>query len=168
MHSTWILGELWPPVGVIIISSYTFPLFNTLLLLSSGFFFSNGILALHNNSTIKIGFNFLITPLLGMFFTYIQVQEYILCSFTFNDSVYGSVFFFATGTHGLHVLLGTMFLWIVYFRFYFNSELLGINIILPTLAGWYWHFVDIVWIFLYLFVYFWGNYTESYIPFIFF
>nr|BBI37391.1 cytochrome oxidase subunit 3 [Placozoa sp. H11 HM-2017] len=98
----------------------------------------------------------LMTILLGIIFTGLQAFEYKEASFAISDSVYGSTFFMLTGTHGLHVLVGTTFLIVCFFRLlanqFTNSHHLGLEA-----AIWYWHFVDVVWLFLYVFVYWWGS-----------
>ena len=96
-----------------------------------------------------------LTQMLGALFLLLQIYEYIHASFTITDSVYGSVFYMLTGFHGFHVLVGTIFLAVCFFRhlaYHFTSDHhLGLE-----MAIWYWHFVDIVWIFLFIFVYVWG------------
>nr|BBI37370.1 cytochrome oxidase subunit 3 [Placozoa sp. H2 HM-2017] len=98
----------------------------------------------------------LMTVLLGIIFTGLQAFEYKEASFAISDSVYGSTFFMLTGTHGLHVLVGTTFLIVCFIRLlsnqFTNSHHLGLEA-----AIWYWHFVDVVWLFLYVFVYWWGS-----------
>merc|ERR1712170_59512 len=98
----------------------------------------------------------LITVGLGAIFTYLQLKEYQESPFNIADGIYGSIFFVATGFHGLHVLIGTIFPLVNLFRvikFHFSpSHHLGFEF-----AAWYWHFVDVVWIFLYLCLYWWGS-----------
>lgn len=161
LHPTWAIGEIWPPKGIIIISPYTYPLYNTILLLCSGTILSRSILALYEGKRDLAGITLFATICCGIFFTWIQIQEYISCYFSINDSIYGSIFFFATGTHGIHVILGTIFLICLFY-----CHCLGVNgITLPILGAWYWHFVDLVWIFVYLFIYLWGSCNIAYWPF---
>nr|YP_009642637.1 cytochrome c oxidase subunit III [Pagurus nigrofascia]QCI56242.1 cytochrome oxidase subunit 3 [Pagurus nigrofascia]BBB16251.1 cytochrome oxidase subunit 3 [Pagurus nigrofascia] len=98
----------------------------------------------------------LITVILGLYFTALQAFEYVEAPFTIADSVFGATFFVATGFHGLHVIVGTSFLMVCLFRLYkchFSSEHhFGFEA-----AAWYWHFVDVVWLFLYIFIYWWGG-----------
>ena len=92
----------------------------------------------------------------GLFFTYCQYSEYIEAPFSINDSVYGSIFYMATGFHGFHVLIGTLFLIVCFVRHikyhFLQNHHLGFEF-----AIWYWHFVDVVWIFLYGTIYVWGS-----------
>lgn len=163
----------WPPIGIHIINPYKLPLINTLLLLISGACLTCSHFALlvnkklikkvigvvyteykNNNRIIILNF-LLLTIFLGLLFLLTQAYEYIHASFTISDSIYGSVFYMCTGLHGLHVLVGLIFLIVCYFRFFFyhftSKHHIGYE-----LAIWYWHFVDVVWIFLYFSIYIWG------------
>lgn len=103
----------------------------------------------NKGASVSLGF----TLLLGGYFTFLQGFEYYSSSFTIIDSVYGRVFFIATGFHGLHVLIGRLFLFFCLLRvLLYNFSFLGI--LGFELAIWYWHFVDVVWLFLYSFIYF--------------
>lgn len=101
-------------------------------------------------------FSLAVTIFLGLCFTYFQGQEYYWASFTFADGLYGSVFFLLTGFHGLHVIVGTIFLIVCWFRLYslhfrYKHFYFGM-----WAAVWYWHFVDVIWVFVYSIVYLWG------------
>lgn len=153
---TYQIGCCWPPVGVEVIDPFAVPLLNTVVLLSSGVTVTwchrailEGDL---NNSLVSLFF----TVFLGAFFTGLQAWEYIEAPFTIADRVYGSTFFVATGFHGLHVLIGRIFLMVCLFRLYFGHFSRGHHFGFEA-ASWYWHFVDVVWIFLYLFIYWWGS-----------
>nr|YP_004072678.1 cytochrome c oxidase subunit III [Meretrix lusoria]ACV92125.1 cytochrome c oxidase subunit III [Meretrix lusoria] len=103
----------------------------------------------------------MVTICLGLCFTYLQALEYYWASFSFGDGIYGSSFFLLTGFHGLHVIIGTIFLVVCWFRllnfhFSFNHFYFGM-----WAAVWYWHFVDIVWVFVYGMVYIWGYWGYS-------
>jgi len=150
------IGCLWPPMGIEALSAFEVPLLNTVILLTSGMTITvvhYSIIAGQRQLTIN---SFLATIFLAILFTAIQVMEYIETSFNISDSVYGSIFFIATGFHGFHVLIGTIFITVNLFRyskFHFSAEKhLGFE-----MSAWYWHFVDVVWLFLWACVYFWGN-----------
>jgi len=150
------LGCCWPPVGIEIINPFGVPLLNTAILLGSGVTVTwcHRELLVGNRGPALL--SLLLTVLLGVFFTGLQAWEYVEASFTISDRVYGSTFFVATGFHGLHVLIGTVFLLVCLFRLYFGHFSKGHHFGFEA-ASWYWHFVDVVWIFLYLFIYWWGS-----------
>nr|UPP55910.1 cytochrome c oxidase subunit III [Brisinga sp. SS-2022] len=150
------LGISWPPTGINSISPFLIPLLNTAVLLSSGITVTwchHSILSNNRNEAIQ---SLLITVLLGAYFTALQAWEYLDSSFTIADSVYGSTFFVATGFHGLHVLIGTTFLAICLLRLY-TSHFSNYHHFGFEAAAWYWHFVDVVWLFLYICIYWWGS-----------
>jgi len=150
------LGCLWPPLGVRALSPFHLPLLNTIVLLTSAATLTWSHHALKSSDHLTSAFQLLTTIELGSFFTIVQVFEYSNCSFTIADSVFGSAFFLATGFHGLHVLIGTWFLLVCLYRlcsFHFSSSRhLGYEF-----AIWYWHFVDVVWLFLFIVIYCWGS-----------
>ena len=149
------IGGVWPPVGIHPISPWGIPLLNTALLLLSGFTLTWSHHALRAGGKKQSLFPLCLTILLAVFFLSLQAFEYNTASFSISDSIYGSVFYITTGLHGFHVLIGTIFLCICALRLVFNhfprTQHLGFDF-----AVWYWHFVDIVWIFVYLFIYVWG------------
>ena len=108
----------------------------------------------NNLSQAKLGI--IMTWLLGVVFTLLQAIEYLETTFTMADRVYGSVFFIATGFHGLHVIIGTLFLMVTHYRIYkghFRSKHhFGFEA-----RAWYWHFVDVVWLFLFCCIYVWAS-----------
>ena len=142
----------WPPVGVETFDPFHLPLINTLILLLSGTTVTWAHHALQHNdrSGAKLGLVF--TVLLGMVFTLLQAYEYSHAAFTYDGTLYGSAFFMATGFHGAHVVIGTIFLAICLIRLLMGGmsadKHLGFEF-----AAWYWHFVDVVWLFLFAFVY---------------
>nr|UXG56627.1 cytochrome c oxidase subunit III [Cerceris albofasciata] len=151
------IGMKWPPKGINMFNPYDIPLLNTMILLSSGFFLTWSHHSMLNNSYKQSTMSLIITITLGMLFSCLQIYEYYKAPFTMNDSSFGSIFFMGTGFHGLHVMIGTIFLIIMLFRmlnlqFSKNSHL-GFEC-----AIWYWHFVDVIWLFLYLSFYWWLNY----------
>nr|YP_010626173.1 cytochrome c oxidase subunit III [Epipenaeon fissurae]WBK03023.1 cytochrome c oxidase subunit 3 [Epipenaeon fissurae] len=150
------LGVMWPPVGVLACNPFEKPLLGTLVLLTSGAFCTWAHHSLMEGSFKGATSALLWTSLLGVIFSGIQLSEYMEVSFSISDSVYGSTFFVMTGFHGVHVMIGTSFLVICLFRLvsghFSASHHVGFEA-----AAWYWHFVDVVWLFLYIFVYWWGS-----------
>jgi cytochrome c oxidase subunit 3 len=152
------IGSLWPPFFLkpVVFAASGVPLLNTFILLTSGASVTwahYAILSRKANSTVL---GFFITILLAFLFTLLQLREYVEARFSFNDGIYGSVFFIATGFHGIHVLIGTLFIVVCFVRFvrgHFTKE----HHEGFVFASWYWHFVDVVWLFLFFLVSFWGN-----------
>lgn len=152
------MGNTWPPLGIIAINPFQVPLLNTAILLRRGIAVTwrhHALIFIKNNQT---KFRLIITVLLGFYFSALQAWEYWDSSFSLTDSSYGTVFFVATGFHGLHVLIGSLFLLFSYFRIKINI-LSKIHHVGFERAIWYWHFVDVVWLFLYCFVYWWAFYS---------
>lgn len=150
------IGAVWPPVGIVPLNAFDVPLVNTAILLTSGATVTwshHAIVAGDRLGTIG---GLLLTIVLGIIFTSLQVIEYYETSFTIADSVYGSTFFVATGFHGLHVLIGTTFLIVCFFRI-LNHHFTKHHHNGYEAAIWYWHFVDYVWIFLFITIYWWGG-----------
>ena len=150
------LGSLWPPLGIYTISAWDIPLLNTLILLTSGATVTISHHSIVHGSMDDSIISLVLTIVLAVFFTCIQVFEYVDASFTISDSVYGSTFFLATGFHGLHVFIGTIFLLISLFRV-MNHHLTKEHHFGFEAAAWYWHFVDVVWLFLFIVIYWWGG-----------
>nr|WDE73846.1 cytochrome c oxidase subunit III [Lophosia sp.] len=150
------LGTNWPPMGINSFNPFQIPLLNTMILLTSGITvtWAHHSMMQNNHSQMTQGLFF--TILLGIYFTMLQAYEYIEAPFTIADSVYGSVFFMATGFHGIHVLIGTNFLLICLIR-HLNHHFSKNHHFGFEAAAWYWHFVDIVWLFLYVSIYWWGE-----------
>ena len=150
------IGAHWPPEGIDSVNPFELPLLNTILLLSSGFTITYAHHCVIEGKRSGSVFGTTITVLLALIFTGLQGVEYTVSSFTFSDSVYGSSFYFGTGFHGLHVIIGTAFiavgLWrLVNYHFTVNHHLGLESSIL------YWHFVDIVWLILFVGIYWWGS-----------
>lgn len=156
LNPTYAIGGVWPPLGITPISPWSIPLLNTSLLLWSGIILTWSFYSLRAGYKIPSLIPLSLTIFVALIFLGLQVFEYHHASFSISDSVYGSLFYIITGLHGLHVLIGTIFLFVCAVRLYKNhftrTTHLGF-----VFAIWYWHFVDIVWIFVYLFVYIWGS-----------
>lgn len=149
-------GLFWPPKGVEIFDFINVPLINTTVLLSSGICTTIRHHYL-NESNKKIFIKFLlITITLGSIFTLLQAAEYQSSFFSIRDSTFGRSFFMLTGFHGLHVIIGTLFLGVSLSRSVKlgTSKESSLNF---EIAAWYWHFVDVVWIFLYFLIYYLNN-----------
>ncbi len=158
---SFVASPTWPPEGVVPLETWTLPFLNTLILLTSG------VTVTYAHHAIRLGDNkrgatgILLTVLLGILFTACQAYEYGHAAFGFKDGIYSSTFYLATGFHGFHVIVGTIFLAVCYFRTikgHFSPE----GHIGFEAAAWYWHFVDVVWLFLFTAVYWWGS--AGYIP----
>ena len=150
------IGLNWPPIGIITLDPYSIPLLNTLILLSSGVSITwahHNLIEKEKKSALQALF---LTILLGLIFTIFQILEYFESSFSISDSVYGSIFFIATGFHGLHVIIGTIFLTVCFFKLN-NYHFSNSRHFTFESASWYWHFVDLVWLFLYITIYWWGS-----------
>lgn len=150
------IGGVWPPVGIHVIGPWGVPLLNTFILLLSGVTVTKAHLALQQDQDLEVVVHFLFTLVLAFLFTKLQVAEYSQSSFNISDSVYGSLFFLMTGFHGLHVFIGTCFLLVCFFR-YESGHFTKVNHFGFEAAIWYWHFVDVVWIFLFICLYWWGG-----------
>nr|YP_009995407.1 cytochrome c oxidase subunit III [Ochthebius lividipennis]QNP09823.1 cytochrome c oxidase subunit 3 [Ochthebius lividipennis] len=150
------IGMMWPPKGIMTFNPIQIPLLNTLILLTSGLTVTWAHHSLMENNFSQAKQGLLLTVILGIYFTMLQAYEYIEASFTISDAIYGSSFFMATGFHGLHVIIGTTFLLVCYFR-HVNNHFSSIHHFGFEAAAWYWHFVDVVWLFLYISIYWWGS-----------
>jgi cytochrome c oxidase subunit III len=154
------IGAQWPPKDTAVINPLGFPLLNTLILLCSGTTVTWAHHSLINGDREGLKTGLLLTIALGVVFSAIQAYEYAHAPFGFVTSsggnVYGSTFMMATGFHGAHVLIGTIFLIVCYFRAvkgdFTPEKHFGFEA-----AAWYWHFVDVVWLFLFVSIYLWGG-----------
>nr|WBK03012.1 cytochrome c oxidase subunit III [Yoda sp. d ASH-2021] len=150
------LGAYWPPTGVVPINPFHIPLLNTAVLLASGVTVTWAHHSILNNNRVETLQALTLTATLGLYFTALQLFEYQQASFTIADAAYGSTFFVATGFHGLHVIIGTTFLIVCLLRqinYHFSTNHhFGFEA-----AAWYWHFVDVVWLFLFVSIYWWGS-----------
>nr|YP_010613683.1 cytochrome c oxidase subunit III [Lethe chandica]WAR69327.1 cytochrome c oxidase subunit 3 [Lethe chandica] len=150
------IGAMWPPLNIIPFNPFQIPLLNTIILISSGITVTWAHHSLMENNYSQTLQSLLITIILGIYFTILQAYEYIEAPFTIADSIYGSTFFMATGFHGLHVIIGTLFLLTCFIRHLTNHFSKNHHFGFEA-AAWYWHFVDVVWLFLYISIYWWGN-----------
>ena len=156
---TALTGGVWPPVPSANFS-HTFdpwglPLVNTLILLTSGATVTWAHHSLLETNRTGLIWGLVLTIALGLTFTTLQAVEYAHAGFTFAGHIYGSTFFMATGFHGAHVIIGTLFLIVCLFRalagHFTPKQHFGFEA-----AAWYWHFVDVVWLFLFACIYVWG------------
>nr|YP_009045382.1 cytochrome c oxidase subunit III [Polyura arja]AHA03733.1 cytochrome c oxidase subunit III [Polyura arja] len=150
------IGLIWPPMSITPFNPFQIPLLNTIILISSGITVTWAHHSLMENNFTQTSQGLFFTVLLGIYFTMLQAYEYIEAPFTIADSIYGSTFFMATGFHGLHVIIGTIFLLTCLIRHY-NNHFSNNHHFGFEAAAWYWHFVDVVWLFLYISIYWWGN-----------
>nr|YP_009373428.1 cytochrome c oxidase subunit III [Neotrigonia margaritacea]AQT38498.1 cytochrome c oxidase subunit 3 [Neotrigonia margaritacea] len=150
------LGCVWPPTGVVVLNAFKVPLLNTAVLLGSGVTVTWAHHSLLEGNREEGVYGLVLTVALGLYFTVLQWGEYQEASFSIADSVYGSTFFVMTGFHGLHVLIGSMFLIVCLLRCYSHHFSVSHHFGFEA-AAWYWHFVDVVWIFLYICIYWWGS-----------
>jgi cytochrome c oxidase subunit 3 len=150
------IGGVWPPATVTPINPFELPFLMTMILLLSGCTVTWAHHAILEGKKDEATKGLLVTVLLGIAFTCFQAFEYYHATFKFKDGIYSSAFYMATGFHGFHVLVGTIFLAVCLFRNmkgHFTKEShFGFEA-----AAWYWHFVDVVWLFLFTAIYWWGN-----------
>ncbi len=146
----------WPPPGVEPPNAYAIPFLNTVVLLASGVSLTVCEVGVRMRNK-GIARKFLrLTILLGLYFTGLQVYEYTVSTFSMSDGIYGTTFFLTTGFHGFHVLAGTTFLYVCLIRLS-KTQFSSVHHVGLTCAAWYWHFVDIVWLFVYSWLYLWGE-----------
>ena len=157
IEGTEIIPGTWPPAGIETFDPWHLPLVNTLILLLSGCAVTWAHHALvHENNRKDVATGLGIAVLLGLMFTAFQALEYSHAAFGFSGNIYGATFFMTTGFHGAHVIIGTIFLFICWLRTkrgdFTPEKHVGFEA-----AAWYWHFVDVVWLFLFAAVYIWGG-----------
>ena len=150
------IGGIWPPQGITPLDAFAIPLLNTMLLLSSGAFITYGHHALLQGNRHSTILGTLICIVLAIVFTGLQYYEYSQAGFSISDSVFGSSFYASTGLHGLHVIVGTIFILVGWFRIV-NYNLTSRHHLGYEFSILYWHFVDVVWLFLFIAVYYWGG-----------
>lgn len=156
LYPTEAMGFVWPPQNIEVINPFELPFLMTMILLLSGCSVTwahHAILEGKQKQAVQaLG----VTVFLGISFLSFQVYEYVHAHFGFTEGIYPSTFFMATGFHGFHVLVGTIFLavcWVRAAKGHFTPDRhFGFEA-----AAWYWHFVDVVWLFLFCAIYVWGN-----------
>ena len=150
------IGGVWPPQGITALDPFSIPLLNTMLLLSSGAFITWAHHSLIQGYRRGAVFGTLVCIILAIIFTALQGFEYLNAPFSIADSVFGTVFFASTGLHGLHVSVGTIFITVSFIRIV-NYHLSTGHHVGYEASILYWHFVDVVWLFLFIAVYYWGS-----------
>nr|YP_009499364.1 cytochrome c oxidase subunit 3 [Scutopus robustus]AWL21423.1 cytochrome c oxidase subunit 3 [Scutopus robustus] len=150
-----VIGS-WPPVGLKVINPFSVPLLNTAVLLASGVTVTWCHHSMMSGNLAQAKTSLLLTVSLGLYFTGLQASEYLETSFSISDGIYGSTFFVATGFHGLHVLMGSTFLLVCLSRLWLHHFSTPHHFGFEA-AAWYWHFVDVVWLFLFISIYWWGS-----------
>ena len=149
-------GGQWPPQGIEVLDPLHLPLYNTIILLLSGTTVTWAHHALLHDDRKGLVWGLVMTVALGVLFSFVQVYEYSVAPFDFKNSIYGATFFMATGFHGFHVLIGTIFLLVCLIRamrgHFTAKQHFGFEA-----AAWYWHFVDVVWLFLFFCIYVWAS-----------
>nr|YP_001837116.1 cytochrome c oxidase subunit III [Walchia hayashii]BAG24172.1 cytochrome oxidase subunit 3 [Walchia hayashii] len=156
MSPSMEVGMIWPPKNIFPFNYEEIPMTNTIILVSSG-----GTLTMSHHLLLKKSIKMsatmlMITVNLGITFTAMQLIEYMESKFSINDSVFGASFFMATGLHGAHVIVGSTFLTVVLFQMK-NLKSMTYQFLSFEMAAWYWHFVDVVWLFLLISIYWWGS-----------
>jgi cytochrome c oxidase subunit 3 len=155
-HAIYPAGDVWPPEGIETFDPWHLPLINTLILLTSGATVTWAHHALLEGDRKGLKNGLMATVGLGLLFTVFQAYEYSHAHFGFSGNIYGANFFMATGFHGAHVIIGTVFLGVCLFRamkgHFTPDKHVGFEA-----AAWYWHFVDVVWLFLFAAIYIWGR-----------
>nr|DBA43720.1 TPA_asm: COX3 [Bombus superbus] len=146
------INLLWPPKMIKVFNPFEIPLLNSIILISSGFTATLSHHYIMNNKLNLSIFMLFNTIILGSYFNIMQMFEYYNSFFCINDSIYGSIFFLSTGFHGTHVLMGTLMLLYSLIRM-INKHFSNIHHMNFEFSIWYWHFVDVIWLFIYMFYY---------------
>lgn len=150
------MGNVWPPKTITPINPLDFPYLNTLLLLMSGTTITWAHHSMVENNLKECAKMIFFTVLLGVIFLGVQVYEYHHATFAFKGGIYPSTFYMATGFHGAHVFIGVCMLVVCWFRtragHFTAKDHFGFEA-----SAWYWHFVDVVWLFLFVMIYLWGS-----------
>lgn len=150
------IGSMWPPKGINVLNPWKIPFLNTLILLLSGCTITCAHHSIIANLRTQTIFGIFFTIILAVIFTSFQILEYSIANFKLSDGIYGSTFYIATGFHGFHVFIGTMILLICLIRM-LRYQLTCQHHFGFEAAAWYWHFVDVIWLFLFVSIYWWGG-----------
>jgi cytochrome c oxidase subunit III len=159
LEGVWPLltaGGAWPPASIKVFDAWDLPFINTLILLLSGTTVTWAHHALLEGRNEEVKTALWLTVLLGLSFTGLQALEYSHAAFGMKDGIYPSTFYLATGFHGFHVIVGTLFLAVNLIRAH-RGTLTPEGHLGFEFAAWYWHFVDVVWLFLFICIYWWGS-----------
>jgi cytochrome c oxidase subunit 3 len=156
LFPTEAIGHVWPPKTITPFNPFHLPFLNTLILLLSGTTVTWAHHSLLNNDRKGLVQGLACTVLLGISFTCVQAYEYSHAAFGFTQGIYPSTFFMATGFHGFHVIIGTTFLIVCLFRA-MKGHFTPTHHVGLEACAWYWHFVDVVWLFLFVCIYWWGS-----------
>ncbi len=161
---TFQINSMWPPLGFdkLVFNFFEVPLLNTLILLLSGATITWTHHALIKGAYLETIYGFVYTLALAFLFISFQAYEYMEAAFTISDSVYGATFYMSTGFHGFHVMVGTVFILICFIR-HLQAQFSKRHHIGFEAAAWYWHFVDVVWLFLVAVIYIWGNNSTDFL-----
>ena len=155
LFPTEAVGGVWPPEGIDTFDPWHLPFLNTLILLTSGTTVTWAHHSLLHNDREGLKWGLTLTVVLGVLFSIVQAYEYSHAAFGFSGSIYGATFYMATGFHGFHVIVGTIFLLVCLIRAsmgqFTPQKHFGFEA-----AAWYWHFVDVVWLFLFVSIYVWA------------
>jgi heme/copper-type cytochrome/quinol oxidase subunit 3 len=151
------LNLTWPPTDFdnLAFEPFSIPLLNTIILLLSGVTITLAHLFIKDGSLKGAQIYIILTLLLAELFIMVQSFEYFSSSYDISDGGYATTFFLCTGFHGFHVIVGSIFIGVMAYRL-FTSNFSRKHHFGFEAAAWYWHFVDVVWLFLFLMVYYWG------------
>ena len=150
------MGGVWPPSGIEVLDPFVFPLINTVILLLSGTTVTWAHHALIHGDREGLKQGLWLTIILGLIFSGVQAFEYHHAEFGIDSNIFGAIFYMATGFHGFHVVVGTIFLIVCLARTY-KGHFTAQQHFGFEAAAWYWHFVDVVWLFLFISIYVWGS-----------
>lgn len=150
------VGIIWPTQNLKMFEFEEVPLLNTMILLRSGIILTCSHHFLISNKKWHCSLSLLLTAILGVLFSVLQATEYLSSFFGINDGRFGTVFFLLTGFHGLHVIIGTIYLATSWLKLNF-SQVNFLEDLTFEISSWYWHFVDVVWLFLFFFLYYGNN-----------